>query len=86
MIVGPVPASAKAAVVNVTSVDSTDPSFITVWPTGSPRPLASTLNPRPGAAVPNQAYLRLGTNGRLDAFNNAGSTNVIVDVFGYFTE
>jgi len=86
MTTGPVPPAAKAVVVNVTSVDSTNPSFITVWPTGSPKPLASTLNPRPGAAVPNQAYLRLGVNGRLDAFNNAGSTNVIVDVFGYFTE
>ena len=86
MTTGPVPGAAKATVVNVTSVDSTVPSFITVWPTGSPRPLASTLNPRPFAAVPNQAYLRLGSNGRLDTFNNAGSTNVIVDVFGYFTE
>jgi hypothetical protein len=80
----PVPATATAAVINATSVDSTIPSYITVWPTGSDRPLASTLNPRPGVAVPNQAYLRLGTSGQLSAFNANGTTNFIADVFGYF--
>ena len=85
MTTGPIPASAKAVVVNITSVDSTEPSFITAWPTVSSMPLASTLNPRPGVAVPNQAYLRLGTGGNLNAFNDNGSTNAVVDVFGYFT-
>jgi hypothetical protein len=81
--VGPVPANATAAIVNVTSVDSTAPSFITVWPTGTDRPTASTLNPRPGVPVPNLAYLKLGTGGQLSLFNNTGSTNYLVDVFGY---
>ncbi|MEY2445749.1 MAG: hypothetical protein QOE00_2329, partial [Ilumatobacteraceae bacterium] len=63
--VGPVPSGATAAVVNVTSVNSTGPSFITVWPTGSTMPRASTLNPRPGVPVPNLAYLKLGSGGRL---------------------
>ena len=81
--VGPVPANATAAIVNVTSVDSTDRSFITVWPTGTTRPTASTLNPRVGVPVPNLAYLKLGTGGRLSIYNNSGSTNYIVDVFGY---
>jgi len=79
----PVPAGAKAVVVNVTSVNSSMPSYITVWPTASTQPLASTLNPRPGLAVPNQAYLRVGNGGGLDAFNANGSTDIIVDVFGY---
>ena len=79
----PVPAGAKAVIVNVTSVNSSAPSYITVWPTNAARPLASTLNPRPGEAVPNQAYLRVGANGALDAFNAYGTTDLIVDVFGY---
>ncbi len=79
----PVPAEAKAVVVNVTSVNSSSPSFITVWPTAGPMPIASTLNPRPGFAVPNQAYLRVGAGGSLDAFNASGSTDLVVDVFGY---
>jgi hypothetical protein len=79
----PVPAGAKAVVVNVTSVNSSLPSYITVWPAAADKPLASTLNPRPGYAVPNQAYLRVGADGSLDAFNANGSTDIVVDVFGY---
>ena len=81
----PVPGSATAAVVNVTSVDSPGPAFVTVWPSGTMMPLASTMNPRSGVAVPNQAYLRLGTAGSLDVYNSGGSSNIIVDVFGYIT-
>ncbi len=81
--VGPVPANATAAIVNVTSVDSTAPSFVTVWPNGTAMPTASTLNPRVGVPVPNLAYLKLGADGRLALYNNTGSTNYIVDVFGY---
>jgi hypothetical protein len=81
--VGPVPSGATAAIVNVTSVNSTAPSYVTVWPTGDQRPTASTLNPRPGLPVPNLAYLKLGTGGHLSLFNNTGSTDYIVDVFGY---
>src|SRR5207237_22129 len=43
--VGGVPASGVTAVVlNVTVTDTSAPSFLTVWPTGQPRPLASNLN------------------------------------------
>jgi hypothetical protein len=79
----PVPANANGAVVNVTSVLSSEVSFLTVWPSGPGRPVASTLNPRPGVPVPNQAYLKLGDAGRLVIYNNTGSTDVFVDVFGY---
>jgi hypothetical protein len=81
--VSPVPQGATAAIVNVTSVGSTAPSFITVWPTGDAKPTASTQNPRPGVPVPNLAYLKLGTNGQLSLYNNTGSTDYLVDVFGY---
>ena len=75
--------NAKGVIVNVTSVNSSLPSFVTVWPTGDAIPVASTLNPRAGVPVPNQGYLRLASDGTLQAFNNAGSTDLIVDVFGY---
>jgi hypothetical protein len=81
----PVPPGASGVVLNVTAADSTAPSFLTSWPTGVEKPFVSTLNPRPGVPVPNQAYLKLGTGGRLDVYNNTGATNVVVDVFGYFT-
>jgi len=80
---GSIPPGAKAVIVNVTSADSTEPSYITAWPTGAPRPLAATMNPRPGVPVPNQAYLKLGEGGQLSLYNYAGSTHVIIDAFGY---
>jgi hypothetical protein len=79
----PVPSSATAVVVNVTSVNSSHPSYVTAYPAGVSRPNASTMNPRPGVPVPNQAYLKLGSTGRLDVFNFSGSTDVVIDVFGY---
>ncbi len=79
----PVPPNAKAVIVNVTSVNSSSPSFITAWPTGNLRPLAATMNPRPGVPVPNQAYLKLGDGGNLSVFNFAGNTDVVIDLFGY---
>jgi hypothetical protein len=33
--------------------------------------------------VPNLAYLKLGTGGQLSVYNNTGTTDFIVDVFGY---
>ena len=74
---------ATAAIVNVTSVDSSIQSFITVWPAGAAMPTASTLNPRVGVPVPNLAYLKLGAGGQLSLYNNSGFTDFIVDVFGY---
>jgi hypothetical protein len=81
--VAPVPSNASAAIVNVTSVNSSLPSFLTVWPANTQMPTASTVNPRPGLPVPNLAYLKLGSNGKLSVFNNTGSTDFLIDVFAY---
>jgi hypothetical protein len=54
-----------------------------VFPSGTVRPIeGSTLNPRPSVPVPNHAYAKLN-DGAVDIFNYAGSTDMIVDVFGY---
>jgi hypothetical protein len=79
----PVPTNASAVVVNVTAADSTLDSYVTVWPSWTKRPLAATLNPRPIVPVPNLAYLKVGRGGSLDLYNFAGTTDLIVDVFGY---
>lgn len=81
--VGGVAPDATAVVLNVTSTRSTEPSFITVWPSGADRPLASTLNTEPGQNTPNLAIVELGVDGAVDIFNEAGSTDVIADVVGF---
>jgi hypothetical protein len=80
----PTVSGGSGAVVNLTSVDATSTGYITAWPAGETMPVVSTLNPRPGVPVPNQAYLKVSADGRLGVYNFAGSSNVIVDVFGYF--
>jgi hypothetical protein len=81
---GGVPVSNVSAVVlNVTATNTTAASYLTVWPAGVPRPLASNLNWTRGITVPNLVEVALGVNGQVSVFNAAGSADVIFDVAGY---
>ncbi len=82
---GGVPTGASAVVMNVTVTQPTAPSFLTVSPTGSPRPNASNLNYIPGQTVPNQVIVTLGNGGQVDIYNLAGTAHVLFDVAGYYT-
>ncbi len=75
---------ATAVVINVTVTGATAASYLTVYPDGTPRPLASDVNFGPGATVPNLAVVKLGADGKLAVYNHAGSTSVIIDVLGYY--
>ena len=82
-----VPSTALGVVANVTVTDGTADSFLTVWPTDQPRPLASSLNWKAGQApTPNQVTSDLSATGQLSFYNNAGTVNVIVDIVGYFSD
>ena len=82
---GGVPAAGVSAVlVNVTAVNVTARTgYLTLFPTGVSRPVASTLNYRGGAAVANQALVQVGSDGTVSIFNSAGQADVIVDVQGW---
>jgi hypothetical protein len=81
---GGVPASGVAAVVmNVTVTNTTASSYLTVWPTGWPRPLASNLNWTAGTTVPNLVEVAVGVAGQVSIFNAFGTTDVLFDVAGY---
>jgi hypothetical protein len=83
---GGVPASGVSAVVlNVTVTDPTATSFLTAWPAGDIRPVASNLNYVAGQTVPNLVMVKVGAGGKVDLFNHAGSTDVIADVAGWFS-
>jgi Fibronectin type III domain len=83
---GGVPATGVSAVVlNVTATNTTAASYLTVWPAGLPRPLASNLNWTAGATVPNLVEVALGVNGQVSVFNALGNADVIFDVAGYVT-
>jgi Cysteine-rich secretory protein family len=84
---GGVPSSGVAAVVlNVTATDTSTAGFLTVFPAGLAVPLASTLNFVAGATVPNRVMVGLGSGGKVGIYNGAGTTDVVADVNGWFTD
>jgi hypothetical protein len=82
---GIVPSTAKAVVLNVTVTNTTTPSYLTVWPDAVTRPTASDLNWVAGQTVPNLVVVKLGANGMVDVYNLAGSTDVVIDVVGWYS-
>lgn len=79
---GGVPAAATAAVVNVTAVAPTADTYLRVTPDG--RPGTSTLNAARGTTRANLAVVGIGADGGVRIRNAYGSTNVVVDVQGWF--
>jgi hypothetical protein len=73
-------------VLNVTVTGPTAPGFVTAWPDGASRPLASNLNFLPGQTVPNRVIVKTGTGGKVDFYNLTGSSDLVVDVGGYYTD
>ncbi|MCU1389302.1 MAG: N-acetylmuramoyl-L-alanine amidase, partial [Ilumatobacteraceae bacterium] len=77
--------SVSAVLMNVTVVSPTDSTFVTLYPSGTDRPLASNLNAVPGQVVPNMVLGRLGPDGAIAIYNNTGTVDLVADVVGYFT-
>jgi hypothetical protein len=81
------PTSAVGIVLNVTAVDATQATFLTLFPSGADRPTASHLNPSPGAPpAPNAVTVDLSDAGEFSVFNRFGSVHVLADVVGYYTD
>jgi hypothetical protein len=73
-----------AVVLNVTVTNPTSAGFLTVYPSGGSRPLASDLDFTPGQTVPNLVVVKLGPDGKVALFNLAGTTDVVIDVLGWY--
>ncbi len=83
--VGGVPTNATAVVLNVTATESAGDGFVTVWPTGTVRPLASSINLTAASQTrPNLVITPVGTDGKVSMFSQRG-THLLADVTGYFT-
>jgi len=91
-----VPGTAKSVVLNVTATATTHPGYLTVFPGDACLlPATSNLNFVAGDSVPNLVMVALSDGGedggcdtltgRVAVYNSQGSTDVILDVFGYFT-
>ncbi|MBI4907015.1 MAG: BACON domain-containing protein [Acidobacteria bacterium] len=78
------PAGAQAYAINVTALPNSNAMpFLSVYPTGQPRPNASILNSFQGQIVTNSAIVPAGTNGAIDVYVYR-RTDVVVEISGYF--
>jgi len=81
---GSVPSNATAVVMNMTATNTTANGFLTVYPKGPSRPLASNLNWVARQTVANLVMVQLGTGGIVTIYNGAGFTDAIADLEGYY--
>ena len=83
--VTPVPVEATAVVFAATAVNNSAPSFLTFWPGNQGQPLAAMLLPNaPWQLTDNLIVSGIGSGG-IKAYNHGGTTDVVIDVNGYYT-
>jgi YVTN family beta-propeller protein len=79
-----IPNTAIAYSLNVTVVPlQAELGYLTIWPTGIPQPLISTLNSYDGRVKANAAIVLAGAEGAVSVYVT-DSTHVILDINGYF--
>ena len=81
---GTVPVHTVAVVLNVTAINPTAASFLTVWGNGTTQPFTSNLNFPAGTTIANRVIVPVASNGQVSILNWAGTVNVAVDIDGYF--
>ena len=84
LVIPGLPDDATAVNINVTVVDGTEGSFLTLYPAGDPRPLASTINWDSAGAVANTATVDVHAAHTITIFNLKGTVNVVIDLLGYY--
>lgn len=78
---GQVPLNATSAIMTV-AVKAIGNGYVTLWPCGSQRPTASTINFTAGTIVANTIITSIGTNQSV-CFYSSAQVHLIVDVTGY---
>lgn len=77
-----VPADAGTVYLNVTGVNNEAPAFVTVFPCGEARPLASSTNVET-VTTAGMVAADVGEGGRVCIYTSA-STHLVADLMGYF--
>jgi hypothetical protein len=78
-----IPSTAQAYSLNVTIVPKEGLGYLTLFPTGTPRPFVSTMNSLDGRVKANAALVPAGVGGAVSVFVT-NTTEVVLDINGYF--
>lgn len=83
---GAVPAGATAVVGTLTAVDQTAAvTHARIWPAGESLTPTSDVNSGWGRTQANAVVVRVGTGGSVQVYNDQGSSDLILDVVGFFS-
>jgi YVTN family beta-propeller protein len=77
------PSNAAAYAFNATVIPYPSFHWLSLLPDGNTSPTVSTLNARDGYITSNMAIVPT-SNGKIDAWTDGGTTNLILDMSGYF--
>ncbi len=79
-----IPSSAIAYSLNVTVLPQTTLGYLTIWPSGEGQPIVSTMNSPDGRIKANAAIVPAGMPSGSVSVYVTNTTNVILDIDGYF--
>ncbi|MFD0570608.1 hypothetical protein ACFQ0T_17055 [Kitasatospora gansuensis] len=79
-----IPVRAKSVVLNVTVTQPTAAGYLTIYPAGGQRPVASSLNWSANQTIANQVVVPVNENGEISLYNGSGgNSHFVVDILGY---
>ncbi len=82
---GQVPVDALSVQLNVTALNATQQTFLTLHSTDTPLPTASALNPAPASSPSvNAVTTGISAAGEFTIYNDVGTVNVLIDIGGYY--
>lgn len=80
-----IPTGATGIASNVTVVNPTSSSYLTVYPADAAKPTSSNLNwTTSSPPTPNQVTVGLSAGGAISLWNYGGNVDVIIDIVGYY--
>jgi hypothetical protein len=79
------PGEVTAVALNVTATNSSTGGYLTVYADDQPRQPVSTVNFTKAQTAANLTITPIGDDGGVSIYNPFGTTNVVLDVEGYYT-
>lgn len=77
-------ADTRALNVNLTAVKPSMSTYLTVYPSGTNRPVVSNINVTRGIVAANAAQVKISRDGKFITANSTGWVDVVVDLQGMF--
>ena len=81
-----IPTEATGITANLTAVNASTDTFLTLYPADTELPGSSNLNPKAGGApVANAVTVKVSSDGRIGVYNQSGAVDIVLDIVGYYS-